>query len=116
MLAFSFGIETVTVDDLEARWQGHYQLLWRTTPLGFTLSKPGDRGPDVTWLAKNLLAAGIKSLRVKDVYDDDVVEAVRAFQRSRGLVADGIAGRQTLIHLNSVNDKTIPRLSNQGEG
>ncbi len=115
-LAFTFGIETVTVHDLEARWQGHYQLLWRTTPRGFMLSKPGDRGPDVTWLAKNLLAAGIKSLRVKDVYDDDVVEAVRAFQRSRGLVADGIAGRQTLIHLNSVNDKTIPRLSNQGEG
>ena len=116
MLAFTFGIETVTVDDLEARWQGHYQLLWRTTPQGFTLAKPGDRGPDVTWLAKNLLAAGIKSLRVKNVYDGDVVEAVRAFQRSRGLVADGIAGRQTLIHLNSVNDKTIPRLSNQGEG
>jgi general secretion pathway protein A len=115
-LAFTFGIEAVTVHDLEARWQGHYQLLWRTTPQGFTLSKPGDRGSEVTWLAKNLLAAGIKSLRVKDVYDDDVVEAVRAFQRSRGLVADGIAGRQTLIHLNSVNDKTIPRLSHQGEG
>ena len=115
-LAFTFGIETVTVQDLEARWQGHYQLLWRTTPQGLTLSKPGNHGPEVTWLAKNLLAAGIKSLRVKGVYDDDVVEAVRAFQRSRGLVADGIAGRQTLIHLNSVNDKTIPRLSNQGEG
>ena len=115
-LAFTSGIETVSVQDLEARWQGHYQLLWRTTPQGITLFRPGIRGPEVAWLAKNLLAAGVKSLRVKDVYDAEVVEAVRAFQRSRGLVADGIAGRQTLIHLNSVNDKSIPRLSNQGEG
>ncbi len=114
-LAFAHGIKTVAVQDLEARWQGHYQLLWRTTPQGSTLFRLGKRGPGVTWLTKNLLATGIKWLQIKDVYDAEVVEAVRAFQRSRGLVADGITGRQTLIHLNSITDKTIPRLSHQGE-
>jgi len=115
-LAFSHGIETVAVQDLEARWRGHYQLLWRISPQGFSLFRPGERGPGVTWLTKNLLAADIKSAQVKDFYDSDVVEAVKAFQRSRGLVADGRAGRQTLIHLNSVNDATVPRLNYQGEG
>ena len=62
------------------------------------------------------IAANIKSAQVKDFYDSNVSEAVEAFQRSRGLVADGIAGRQTLIHLNSVNDVTVPRLNYQGEG
>ncbi|MCG6888061.1 MAG: AAA family ATPase [Gammaproteobacteria bacterium] len=115
-LAFSHGIETVPVQELEARWQGHYQLLWRTSPQGFSLFRPGERGPGVTWLTKNLLAADIRSAQVRDIYDSNVVEAVKAFQRSRGLVADGIAGRQTLIHLNSVNDATVPRLNYQGEG
>jgi general secretion pathway protein A len=112
-LAFAHGIETVTVQDLEAHWKGHYQLLWRVSPNGYTIIKPGSRGPGVIWLTKYLLAAGVKSVQVHDVYDEDVIVAVRAFQRNHGLVADGIAGRQTLIQLNSINDYSIPRLSNR---
>lgn len=115
-LAFAHGIETVAVQDLEAHWRGQYQLLWRTAPNGYTIIKPGSRGAGVTWLTKNLLAAGVKSVQVNNDYDEDVVAAVRAFQRNHGLVTDGIAGRQTLIQLNSANDKSIPRLSNRGGG
>jgi general secretion pathway protein A len=115
-LGFSHGIETVTVRELEARWQGRYQLLWRTSPQGYSLFRPGERGQGVIWLTQNLRAAEIKSVQEQDIYDSAVVEAVKEFQRGRGLVADGIAGRQTLIHLNSVNDVTVPRLSYQGEG
>jgi general secretion pathway protein A len=115
-VAFAHGIETVTVQDLEAHWQGHYQLLWRISSNGYTIIKPGSRGPGVTWLTKNLLAAGVKSVQVNNTYDEDVVAAVQAFQRNHGLVADGIAGRRTMIQLNSANNKTIPRLSNRGGG
>jgi len=115
-LAFAHGTETVTVPDLESHWQGHYQLLWRTSPHGYTIIRPGSRGSGVTWLTKNLLAAGVTSVQVHNVYDADVVVAVRAFQRGHGLLADGIAGRQTLIQLNSANDKSIPRLSNREDG
>jgi general secretion pathway protein A len=111
-LAFAHGIETVAVKDLEARWQGHYQLMWRTSPQGLTIIRPDSRGPDVTWLTENLLAAGISSVSLQNVYDANVDAAVRTFQRKHGLVADGIAGRQTLLQLNSENDKSIPRLSN----
>jgi len=115
-VAFAHGIETVTVQDLEAHWRGHYQLLWRTSSNGYAIIKPGSRGPEVTWLTKNLLAAGVKSVQVNNTYDEDVVAAVRAFQRNHGLVADGIAGRRTLIQLNSANNKTIPRLSSREGG
>jgi general secretion pathway protein A len=115
-LAFAHGIETVAVQDLEAHWQGHYQLLWRTSPHGYTIIRPGSRSSGVSWLTENLLAAGVKSLRVTNAYNAEVVAAVQAFQRNYGLVADGIAGRQTLIQLNSVNDKSIPRLSNRVGG
>lgn len=115
-LAFAHGIETVAVQDLEAHWQGRYQLLWRTSPQGYTIIRPGSRSPGVSWLTENLLAAGVKSLQVTNVYDADVVSAVQEFQRNHGLLADGIAGRQTLIQLNSANDKSVPRLSNRVGG
>jgi general secretion pathway protein A len=90
--------------------------LWRTAPQGITLLRPGSSGPSVAWLTESLRSAGIESARVGNAYDADVVAAVRAFQRQRGLVADGIAGRQTLIHLNSANDRSIPRLGKREEG
>ena len=115
-VAFAHGTETVAVRDLEAHWQGRYQLLWRVSPQGNTVIRPGSRGPSVAWLTENLLAAGIKSMQVQNVYDEDVIAAVQTFQRRHGLVADGIAGRQTLIQLNSANDRSVPRLSNQEGG
>lgn len=115
-VAFAQGVETVALRDLEARWQGHYQMLWKISPQGLSIFRPGERGPGVKWLTQNLRAVGMENLQQKDLYDADVIEAVKSFQRERGLVADGVAGRQTLIHLNSANDPSIPRLSNQGEG
>ena len=102
-LAFAHGTQAVAIKDLEARWQGEYQLLWRVSPLGHTVLRPGRRGSDVLWLTKNLVAAGAESLQVHNTYDAEVVAAVQAFQREHGLVADGIAGRQTLIQLNSAS-------------
>lgn len=114
-LAFAHGIETVSVQDLEAHWQGQYQLLWRTPPNGQSVLRPGDSGEGVSWLTRSLFAAGIKSVKIHINYNDRVSDAVRQFQRSRGLLTDGIAGRQTLIQINSSTDNTIPRLSKRGE-
>ena len=115
-LAFTHGIETVSVQNLEAHWRGHYQLLWRPTPDGFSLLGPGSLGSSVVWLTENLIAAGIQPLHVLTAYNAEVVIAVKAFQRLHGLVADGIVGRLTLIRLNSASDKSVPRLSQKGSG
>ena len=113
---FAHGIETVRRTELERHWRGRFQMLWRMTPEGRSVLRPGDRGAEVSWLTRGLAAAGIDTAAITDNFDAGVAEAVRTFQRSRGLLADGIAGRQTLIHLNSVVDPSVPRLDAQGAG
>lgn len=66
-------------------------------PAGATL-KPGDRDPRVAALRQRLkLPAG----GMPEIYSQDVVKAVQAFQRSKGLNADGIIGPGTLAYLNA---------------
>ncbi|NNE63780.1 MAG: AAA family ATPase [Gammaproteobacteria bacterium] len=115
-IAFGSDVKTVSIDALEARWRGQYQLLWKTSPQGYAIIRPGNRGEEVAWLTGQLIAAGIDSLQQQAVYDARVVEAVKTFQRDQGLVADGIAGRQTLIRLASQVDSTVPKLSDPGAG
>jgi peptidoglycan hydrolase-like protein with peptidoglycan-binding domain len=59
----------------------------------------GDRGPEVTNLQQELRQRGFNPGRVDGVYGSQTQEAVRQFQRTRGLFADGIAGRETLSAL-----------------
>lgn len=55
--------------------------------------KPGDSGPAVTDLHRRLLRAG--HLCDGEIFGDDTEQAVRAFQRSRGLEIDGVVDRHT---------------------
>ena len=113
-IEFAHGLETVSRADLEKHWRGRYQILWRLPPQGRAIVKPGNRGSVVTWLTESLKAAGIDSIVLTDTYNEEVTEAVRTFQHNHGLRGDGIAGRQTLIQLNTLTDSTVPRLDSQG--
>ncbi|NLD54752.1 MAG: L,D-transpeptidase family protein [Burkholderiaceae bacterium] len=66
-------------------------------PPGTTL-RAGDRSPLVAALAARLAELGdlAASASTPDVYEDEVVEAVRRFQRRHGLADDGVAGPATL--------------------
>jgi murein L,D-transpeptidase YcbB/YkuD len=64
-------------------------------PDGPTL-RPGDNGERVVALRKRLKVGNQDSSQ----YDDDVVEAVKAFQKSAGLQPDGLVGPRTLATLN----------------
>ena len=59
-----------------------------------TLRK-GDRGSEVKKLQNALKQLGYYSLKVDGVYGKGTVNAVKAFQKSKGLKADGIAGPKT---------------------
>lgn len=59
----------------------------------------GDRGPQVTNLQQELRQRGFNPGRVDGVYGLQTQEAVRQFQRTRGLLDDGIAGGETLTAL-----------------
>jgi general secretion pathway protein A len=43
-------------------------------------------------------------------YTPAIAQQVRSFQQSQGLVADGILGRATLMHLKQLSDNSIPLL------
>lgn len=105
-------VYTISLSDLESRWQGEYTLLWRMPP-GFNgMIKPGTQGADVNWLANQLASVnGRPQINDEDIiYDAELMKQVKAFQLRAGLVADGVAGEQTLIQLNSAIDKAIPKL------
>lgn len=61
-----------------------------------TLSKYGSRGEEVRQIQVKLQAMGYDTGGTDGIYGSKTQGAVRAFQRSRGLTADGIAGPKTL--------------------
>ncbi len=85
-------------------WFGDFLLLWRP-PLAVAKSLvPGMRGADVRWLRENLRTVqGLPHAPgANDVYDDELTRLVQDFQRQHRLNADGVAGVQTQIVLDTV--------------
>jgi general secretion pathway protein A len=90
--------------DIDPYWFGEFLVLWRPHSGADQLMLPGSRGEGVRWLRKALvgLQGGPDESGDPARYDDALAERVRAFQRSHGLKADGKAGVQTLIALDTV--------------
>jgi peptidoglycan hydrolase-like protein with peptidoglycan-binding domain len=61
--------------------------------------KEGSSGPDVTALQQRLQAAGFDPGKVDGEFGPGTEAAVMAFQKSEGLVPDGVAGPRTLAAL-----------------
>jgi len=103
---------TVTLAAFAEQWSGHYTLLWRMPPVLSNKIRPGDRGPDVEWLGKQLSQLyGKTAATTKDqLYDEAMVRQVKQFQLAQGLIPVGIVGLQTMIRLSSAADMTTPKL------
>ncbi len=103
---------SVSIDELEAHWYGDYSLLWQKPPYYQGVLQPGARGPLVQWLDQQM--ARLDNTRqlatIRDHYSAALVSQVEAFQQSRGLVADGMVGPMTFIHINSALGLDVPRL------
>jgi general secretion pathway protein A len=112
-LALPGGNELAPLDGLESVWTGDYILVWQPPPTGSELIGPGTSGESVRWLRDLLAKVPASGLPASDsnYYDTELTRSVRAFQASRGLVTDGIAGPRTLIQLhNAVDLPGVPRL------
>jgi general secretion pathway protein A len=98
---------TVSLEELEAAWDGAFTFLWKSPDLAATPIRPGQRTRDVAWLRARLGAPG-----GVDLYDDELRARVVDFQQERSLTPDGIVGQETVIHLSlAVPDGWRPRLS-----
>ena len=103
----------VSQADLQKYWFGKFRLLWKTPPGGRSVLRPGYRGQDVQWLREQLAAVqGVTAMpSVSKSYGQSLKKQVQQFQLSQGLNADGVAGPETLIFLNSAVDRPgVPRL------
>ncbi|HEY1151734.1 MAG TPA: AAA family ATPase [Pseudoduganella sp.] len=106
--------ETVSAAALEARFDGGFLTLWRAPRAWRDEVSQGDRGPDVDWLARRLAQMrGTKKPQDNQPLDDATLRALREFQSSQRLKADGVAGPKTFIRLNQLGGVQEPRLRAQ---
>ncbi len=109
---------TTATKNVDPYWYGNYLLLWRPPPMGSILLKEGLIGKDVAWLRDQLDRIEGKPIltdeKKKLSFDPTLKWRVMEFQRVRGLDVDGVAGRETIIEINSaVNDRSTPLLLRQ---
>jgi general secretion pathway protein A len=111
---FTFGAATrrVSLGAVASQWSGHYIAMWRMPPEVGSLIRPGERGPAVVWLRRQLVQAGMDGMNPSNdpVFDDTMVHKVKQYQLKHGLLADGAIGTQTLMHLAGVTDQAGPTL------
>jgi general secretion pathway protein A len=89
---------TVTRDTVEALWLGEYYVAWPQAPDWPVQIQRGEAGPAVEILME-MAALAQPAWSGGGVFDENFEAWLMAFQRRNGLVADGIVGPNTLIHL-----------------
>lgn len=68
---------------------------------GATLLKIGSRGPGVTSLQQDLTGLGYNTYGIDGIYGVNTQNSVVAFQKAKGIAADGLVGNQTKTALNN---------------
>lgn len=102
----------IRINELNQYWQGQFVLLWNKPEHYLTVISPGDSGPIINWLNTQLKKTGdLLSERVISTYNDYLQQKVIAFQSQHGLIADGIVGPITIIHLNTQSGMKVPSLT-----
>ncbi|MDJ0808030.1 MAG: AAA family ATPase [Gammaproteobacteria bacterium] len=118
-LSFGARQARISQDEFEAIWSGSYILFWRPPEMTGDELRTDSQGPAVHWLRETLgrvdgRSAGQFDDPTQASFDWRLSERVLAFQRSVGLTADGIVGRNTLIKLNTAaRSPGIPVLWNE---
>lgn len=80
-------------------YPGTAQYIGEKISAEMTLSKLGSQGEEVRRIQNKLRSLGFYSGTVDGIYGTATQSAVRAFQKSVGITADGIAGPTTLLYL-----------------
>ncbi len=102
-IAVANSVYDVGATELGDYWFGEYLLLWQPQVDELKQFIPGMRDSDVRWLRQSL--AEIQGTPVppmdSDLFDQDLENRVRDYQRQRRLTIDGLVGYQTQIAINS---------------
>ncbi|KGE04913.1 ExeA family protein [Pseudohaliea rubra] len=108
-LATREGVATVPLAVLASYWRGGYRYLW-DAPDGFGSGiAEGDQGPAVRAVAERFARLDKQAQPLAaERFTPRLTERVRLFQRTAGLVEDGIVGTQTLRQLNAAAGLVLP--------
>jgi general secretion pathway protein A len=96
----------ISIASLSRLWYGDYLILWRPQVATPRALSAGMQGAGVRWLRESLNSAHGRSKdgNSSDYYDEELVRMVEDFQRQHRLNVDGIAGVQTQIVLDTLNN------------
>lgn len=101
----------VPLVDLLRNWNGYYLVLWEPPLPGILTVSPYQTSPAVAWL-RQYLDAHAAIVKNRDFFDKELVSKVIAFQQQHHIVADGVVGGRTLIHLqNQYQSEHFPQLT-----
>jgi len=104
----------VSLADLQAHWPGEFTMLWRPPPGYHVELTEGGQGDAVKWLRERLAVVQGRQVQGEGnrnlVFDAGLKRQVEVFQTDQGLKADGIAGPQTLMRLNTFSEPGAPVL------
>lgn len=110
--------QTVSLENLDQYWRGHYYLLWKKPSTYHGPMHPGTIAPLSKWVALQLdiLEQKPEPALGRSSYEGELVERVKEFQRRVGEIDDGVVGTGTLIQLSRRIDQSVPLLSSVEEG
>lgn len=78
---------------------GVYKIYENKSQSEYVVSKLGSSGDEVKNIQKKLSSLGFYNGTVDGVYGNGTKSAVKSFQKSCGITADGICGKTTLLYL-----------------
>jgi general secretion pathway protein A len=89
---------TVSRDSVESRWLGAYLVAWPQAPGWPAVVGRGDNGPAVATIMEMAARVDVP-YDGEQIFDETFERWLKNFQIQNGLEADGIVGRNTLLHL-----------------
>jgi general secretion pathway protein A len=114
---FTQGEDSRTMDlkELVKSWSGKYLILWRVPPEYEKDLNLGGRGPMVAWVENQLARTEGQAVPTQsaEVYNEDLMNRIKKFQLSKGIIPDGIVGPRTIIVLSAQDGNADPVLFNQ---
>jgi len=110
-------VHPASIQELAARWQGDFTMLWRLPPHYQSPLHEGSSGESVKWLGRQLARIDGRQEGSAEAMsmDQRLIAQVQDFQHAHGLKPDGIVGAKTLIHLNTASEADVPLLSSGRE-
>ena len=98
--------QDVSIASISRLWYGDYLVLWRPQVRSPRALSAGMQGDGVRWLRNSLEVAHGRPPQEapNDYYDDELVRMVEDFQRKHRLHVDGVAGVQTQMVLDTLNN------------